>query len=252
MDARMKIVADLHIHSTLSPCASLEMSPAAIVRRAKEQGMDLIAVTDHNSMENCFVAAGLGVKMGLRVLYGMEAQTREDVHFICLFEERGQAAAFNAKIYERLPDVRNKPEYFGDQVVVDEQDNIVRHEDRLLLNALELSIPELLELVREHGGAVIPSHVESASYGLLVNMGMVPRELRDAVLEISCAASSEDVRRAYPELACFPLITNSDAHFLKDIGRAYTVFQAATPSLPALIEAARAGAYEMVTRQSHG
>ncbi|MBU4268011.1 MAG: PHP domain-containing protein [Acidobacteria bacterium] len=252
MNARMKIAADLHIHSTLSPCASLEMSPAAIVRRAKELALDLIAVTDHNSMENSFVTASLGVKMGLRVLYGLEAQTSEDVHCLCLFEDLGQAAAFNVRIYNHLPAVRNEPEYFGDQVVVDEQDNIVRHEDRLLLNALKLTIPELLELVREHGGTVIPAHVESASFGLLVNMGMVPRELRDSVLEISHTAGSEDVRRSYPELNRFSLITNSDAHFLKDIGCAYTVFQATAPSLPALIKAARAGAFDRVYRKNHG
>ncbi len=252
MDARMKLAADLHIHSTLSPCASLEMSPAAIVRRAKELALDLIAITDHNSMENSFVAASLGMKLGVRVLYGMEAQTSEDVHFICLFEDRGRAEAFNVRIYDHLPDVKNEPEYFGDQVVVDGEENIVRYEDRLLLNALALSIPELLELVSEHGGAVIPAHVESASFGLLVNMGMVPRELRDSVLEISHTAGCEDVQHSFPELNHFPLITNSDAHFLKDIGCAYTVFQATSPSLPALIKAARASAFARVYRKNHG
>jgi hypothetical protein len=122
----MKIAADLHIHSTLSPCAALEMSPAAIVRRARELGLDAIAVTDHNSMANAFIAAAIGEQEGLRVFFGLEAQTREDVHVLCLFQDHDQAERFDECIYGLLPNVQNNPEYFGDQVVVDAQDNIVR------------------------------------------------------------------------------------------------------------------------------
>ena len=160
--------------------------------------------------------------------------------------------SFNERIYGHLPDVKNEPDYFGDQVVVDEEENIVRHEDRLLLNALALSIPELLELVNAHNGALIPSHVESASFGLLVNMGMVPRELQECVLEISHAASGDDVKRSFPGLDRFPLITNSDAHYLEDIGCAYTVFEAEALSLAALIKAAKAGDFDRFYRKKHG
>jgi len=248
----MKLAADLHIHSTLSPCASLEMSPAAIIRRARELSLDVIAITDHNSVENCFNAAALGGKNGVQVLFGMEAQTREDVHMLCLFQNRRQAERFNEQIYALLPAVKNNPDFFGDQVVVDEQDNIIRHEEKLLLNALELSIPELLELVLRHQGYCIPAHVESAPFGLLVNLGLVPSELDGSVLEISCAARSETVLKMYPDLARFPLISNSDAHFLKDIGRAHTVFNASDHSLPSLIAAARNGAYRVNYPNPHG
>jgi PHP family Zn ribbon phosphoesterase len=247
----MKIAADLHIHSTLSPCSSLEMSPAAIIRRARELCLDVIAITDHNSVENCFSAAELGGKNGVRVLFGMEAQTREDVHILCLFQNRRQAERFNEHIYALLPDVKNNPDFFGDQVVVDEQDNIIRHEEKLLLNALELSIPELLELVLLHQGYCIPAHVESTPFGLLLNLGMVPRELDGSVLEISCTTRSETVLKMYPDLARFPLISNSDAHFLKDIGRAHTIFQAADASLSSLIAAARNGAFHVKYLKSH-
>jgi len=248
----MNIAADLHIHSTLSPCSSLEMSPAAIIRRARELGLDVIAVTDHNSMANCFQAAAIGAQSGLAVLFGMEAQTREDVHLLCLFQEQTQAERFNERIYALLPDVKNNPEFFGDQVVVDAQDNIVRHEDRLLLNALDISIPDLLELVRVHGGVGIPAHVEAPPYGLLVNLGLVPAELADAVLEISCAARAEDVRRAFPGLARHPLISSSDAHYLQDIGKAQTVFTATSAALPALMAAARSGSFQVRYRGPHG
>ena len=228
------------------------MSPAAIVRRAGELALDLIAVTDHNSVENSFTAAALGEKIGLKVLFGMEAQTREDVHLLCLFSDRRQAEQFNDRIYSLLPDVRNNPDFFGDQVVVDEQDNIVRQEKKLLLNSLDISIPELLELVWLHQGVAIPSHVEASPFGLLVNLGLVPGELEQAVLEISYASRAENVLKIYPALEHHPLISNSDAHFLKDIGRAYTVFQAAAPSLPALIEAAKNGAYRVKYPKSRG
>jgi predicted metal-dependent phosphoesterase TrpH len=248
----MKIKADLHIHSTLSPCASLEMSPAAIVKRARDLGLDLIAVTDHNSTENGFIAASLGEAAGLRVLFGMEAQTREDVHMLCLFARRSEAERFNERVYSLLPDVRNNPDFFGDQLVVDEQDNIVRHEEKLLLNALDISIPDLLELVKSHGGVSIPAHVEAPPFGLLVNLGMVPDELAGAVLEVSCAVKAERARQAFPVLANHPLISNSDSHFLEDIGRAFTTFAALSPSLPDLLEAARTGAFQVVYRGCHG
>jgi hypothetical protein len=248
----MKIAADLHIHSTLSPCASLEMSPTAIVRRAHEAGLDMIAVTDHNSVENGLIAAGLGEKAGVKVLFGMEAQSREDVHLLCLFTDRRQAARFNERVYSLLPDVGNNPDFFGDQVVVDEQDNIVRHEEKLLLNALNISIQDLVELARLHNGVAIPAHVEAPPYGLLVNLGMVPVELEDSILEISYASRAAGAALAFPALGRHPLISNSDAHFLKDIGRARIVFEAASPSLPALIAAVRSGAFQLQYPGAHG
>jgi PHP family Zn ribbon phosphoesterase len=248
----MRIAADLHIHSALSPCASLEMSPAAIVRRARELALDVIAVTDHNSVLNGFSAAGLGEKTGVKVLLGMEAQTSEDIHVLCLFDDRRQAELFNGIIYSLLPDVDNNPDYFGDQVVVDEQDNIIRQEKKLLLNALDLPLVELLALVRAHGGVSIPSHVEAPPYGLLVNLGMVPAELEDSLLEISYASPIPQVLKNFPGLERHPLLSNSDAHYLKDIGRAHIIFESPSTSLPALVAAARAGAFQVVYPGAHG
>ena len=248
----MRITADLHIHSALSPCASLEMSPAAIVRRAAELGLDLIAITDHNSMANGFTTAALGQEAGVKVLFAMEAQTREDVHILCYFEDRLLAERFNERVYSLLPNVPNNPDYFGDQVVVDEADNIIRHEEKLLLNALAISVPELVELVRRHDGLAVPAHVEAPPYGLLVNLGMVPVELEGQPLEIACESSQAGVLQTYPELAGYPLLRNSDAHFLKDIGRARTIFSAPTWALPALLAAAKAGAFHVVCPEPHG
>lgn len=248
----MRIRADLHIHSALSPCAALEMSPAAIVARARAVGLDLIAVTDHNSVENGFAAQALGEKAGLAVLLGMEAQTREEVHVLCLFDDRRQAERFHERAYALLPDTANNPDFFGDQVVVDEEDNIVRHEEKLLLNALDISVPELLELVRGHGGLAVPAHVESPPYGLLVNLGLVPAELRGAPLEIASASPRALVLSRHPELAGHPLLRNSDAHYLRDIGRARTVFDAPAPRPADLLAAARSGAFVTQPEEAHG
>lgn len=233
----MPIDADFHIHSTLSPCGSLEMSPSAIVREARKRGLDIIAVSDHNSMDNCFYAASAGEKIGLKVLFGMEAQSREDVHFLCLFEERRNAERFAAAVYDRLPDVENNPDYFGDQVVVDEEENIVRTERKLLLNALDLGAGDLGELVLGHGGVLIPSHIEAAPYGMMAALGLIPRELTAPVFEISYQSESAEVIRTYPELASVPLVYHSDAHSLSEIGRGFTRYDTEVFSLEAIRKA---------------
>ncbi len=248
----MTIKADLHIHSTLSPCGSLEMSPAAIVGRALELGLDLIAVTDHNSVENGFYAAALGRKKGLRVLFGMEAQTREDVHILCLFEEQAQVERFYGEVYPHLPEVGNNPDFFGDQAVVDEQENVIRFEGKLLMNALDLPIAELAERVRRRGGYLIPSHVESNQFGLLPVLGAVPPELAGCVLEISYRSRAEEARGLFPTLSRFPLISNSDAHFLRDMGRVYTAYETESPALADLYRAALNGRFTIVRRPAGG
>lgn len=218
----MKIKVDLHVHTALSPCGSLDMSPSAIVRQAKQNGLDVIAVTDHNAVENSFYTAELGKKTGLKVIYGVEAQSVEDVHLLCYFQERKQSEQFHADIYPRLPDLKNRTNFFGDQVVVDADDNIVRIEPRLLLNSLSLSIAEIVEIVRRYNGIVVPAHVDSEKFGLLVNMGFVPSELQDSVLEVSYNRDPGALIASYPELKNHPVMTNSDAHYLWDIGRAFT------------------------------
>ena len=244
----MKIRADFHIHSALSPCGSLDMSPTAIVRKAKSLGLDVIAVTDHNSCQNGFYAGSAGETLGIRIIFGMEAQTREDVHLLCLFEERGSAEKFDAEIYGHLPEIPNNSDFFGDQAVVDEADNIVRFEKKLLMNALDLSIPELVERVRSRGGFVIPSHVESQPFGLMPALGMVPEELQECVLEISSQSDRDQVIRFFPELERFSLVRNSDAHFLQDIGRIYSIYETDDPSLASMYRAARNGRFSVHKR----
>ena len=241
----MKISADLHIHSTLSPCGSLEMSPRAIVNRAKELNLDVIAITDHNSVENSFYAASIGKKLGIKVVFGMEAQTAEDVHILCYFGIKRDSEKFYSDIYNYLPVIKNNPEYFGDQIVVDENDNIVRIEEKLLLNSLDLSISELVDRVRSCNGYVVPAHIESEQFGLMINLGFVPEELNNCMFEISYNANRENILDKYPELGNFNLISNSDAHYIRDIGRAYTIYDVKTPVIEEICEAGLKGRFNV-------
>ncbi len=243
------MTADLHIHSTLSPCASLEMSPREIVRRARDLSLDLIAVTDHNSVENSFYAREAGLEIGLPVLLGMEAQSAEEVHLVCLFEEVGEAEKFYAEVNPFIPQVKNDPEIFGDQVVVDLQGEIVRSEEILLINSLQLSLPELVELVKRNNGFVIPAHVESPRFGLLPNLGFVPAELAGSPLEISYNTSEDKVLKDFPALAGMRLVSASDAHYLRDIGRALVVLENKVAGLAELFAAIAEGRYTVRRRR---
>lgn len=247
----MKIKADLHMHTALSPCGSLDMSPTALVQQVKQCGLDVIAITDHNAMENSFYVATAAQKINLKVIYGMEAQTSEDVHILCYFQEKNQAEMFYTDIYSYLPDLPNNPEYFGDQVVVDLEDNIVRVEERLLLNALSLAIGEVAEKVWQHDGFVVPAHIDSPNFGLMTNLGFVPEELADCVMEISYNAGLAEFFQKYPALQARPWITNSDAHYLPDIGRAYGIYDIdETKILPAAIfDAVKQNRFELFRRK---
>jgi PHP family Zn ribbon phosphoesterase len=240
-----KIKADLHIHSALSACGSLEMSPKVIVAKAKEIGLDLIAITDHHAVENALHAIPLGKEQGVLVLAGLEVQTAEEVHVLCLFSAGENARAFHQAIYPYLPDIKNNPDFFGDQPIVDRDDNIIGFEEKLLLNSLELGLAEICRLAEEFCGTLIPAHVEADRFGLMKNLGLVPMELQHSIFEISSASAPAKAIRLYPQLAQHPLITNSDAHYPDSIGKAYTIYRTSDCSLAGIIQAALTGRIEL-------
>ena len=140
----MKIRADLHIHSCLSPCGSLEMSPSAVVDRAVSAGLGLIAITDHNSALNCPALERIcSSRDDICAFYGMEITSMEEVHLLALFDTADAAVDFGAFIYSHLPDIPNDPERFGDQVYVDEEENILGEVERYLGTAVNLSIDDI-------------------------------------------------------------------------------------------------------------
>ena len=223
--------ADLHIHSCLSPCASLDLSPQKIVERAGAESLDIIAVTDHNTARNVRVVMGLAEKRGLNVIPGMEVQTREEIHLLALFPDWPSTAAWDEEVRRHLPDVRNDPDVFGDQPIVDDEGNILEFEERLLLNSVDLSLEEVKRRVEGHGGMSIPSHFDKGSFSLISQLGLIPEDMELEVLEVSRKTHFMSMANVSPHI---PRIISSDAHRLEDIGNARTIFLLAEATLEEL------------------
>jgi len=193
------------------------MSPKNIVINAQKAGLDIIAITDHNMVENGFYAHELAKETGTAVLFGMELQTLEEMHLLVIFDDYDTAIDFQKKIYELLPPIPNNTSYFGDQVVVDENDEIIRFEDRLLLNSSQISIGDAVSWVKTHGGLAIPSHIDSPTFSIISQLGYIPDDIPFDALEVRN-------KNSIPELLPYimrkdlPFVTFSDAHYVNDIG----------------------------------
>lgn len=226
--------ADLHIHSVLSPCGGLEMSPQRVMSSAKEKQLDLIAITDHNSMANCSVYAKAAQEFELNFLYGVEVQTAEEIHVIALFDDPECALKFDRDLYNSLLPVDNDPDFFGDQVVVDSDENIVRFEKIALINSSTWSFDETINKVQEAGGFSYPAHIDAVTYSAIAQLGFIPIDLEIDAVGITAHAKPQVVRQNFPQLQSYSLIQNSDAHYLKDIGSGYTEFYLEKPTVAEL------------------
>ncbi|MBC7195061.1 MAG: PHP domain-containing protein [Caldisericia bacterium] len=227
-------MADLHIHSTLSPCGSLEMSPKKIIERAYSLGINLISITDHNSIESSYVASEISKKFNINYLFGMEVQTKEEIHVLIYFDNIDDILEIYKTIYEKLPDVKNNPEIFGDQVVVDEDENIIKFEEKLLLNSVDLSLNELNELVSKKGGLFIPAHINSETFSIISQIGFIPEDLEIDFLEITYNVNKEDFLKNNPVYSKYRYLSFSDSHYLNEIGRSVTIFELDYPSISSL------------------
>ena len=227
-----RIVADLHIHTCLSPCGDLSMSPRRIVDAAVRCGIDLIAITDHNSAAMVDVTAAVASEAGVRFLYGIELQTREDVHLLAYFDESAVCHRFVDAIYPLLPNRQNEPAYFGDQVVVDVDETILSYEPKLLVNSLDLGFNEAVAMVRAYGGMTVPAHVDRETYGLIGQLGLVPEGVSFDLVETTSGILPQGFGSAVP-------MCSSDAHAPDQIGRRTTVFEMSEVSVDEMILAAR-------------
>jgi len=212
-----QFTADLHVHTVLSPCAEVEMIPPLIVERALALGLGLIAITDHNAAANCESVIKAARGTGLVVLPGMEVQTSEEVHVVCLFDTLEQALTWQGIVFNHLPALPNSEETFGAQFVVDANGDYVRTETRLLLTSTDLTLDDTISRLTALGGLAIPAHVDRMSYSLLANLGFVPDGLNSPALELFRQSSPDDARARWPQLATWPLIRGGDAHRLSEI-----------------------------------
>ena len=193
------------------------MIPPLIVRQALERGLNLIAVTDHNSAANCAAVIQAAQDTGLAVLPGMEVQTIEEVHILCLFDTIEQTLTWQGTIFDHLPVQANAEDVFGAQYVVDAEGGYIRTEARLLQTSTDLPLEEVLRRVKALGGLAIPAHVDRPSYSLLANLGFVPSGLNAPALEIFRLTDPAAARSRWPDLAPYPLIRSGDAHRLSEI-----------------------------------
>ena len=202
--------ADFHIHSCLSPCAALEMSPAAIVQRAKEVGLNAIALSDHNCAFNLPAFAAVCARHELDCLFGLEVTTIEEAHMLCLFDDLDAAMKLGERVYESLPDIPNQPDRFGDQPIVDENDDILGFAEKFLISASAYNVKSLLDLVHSLGGLFVPAHIDRSVFGIVSQLGFLPQEDFDAV-ELTAQGDIALARQ-------YPILRNSDAHQLETIG----------------------------------
>lgn len=231
--------ADLHIHTCLSPCGGLDMSPRAIVREAKRRGIDIIAICDHNSAENVLPAQKIGEAEGVTVLAGMEVTSQEEVHILTLFDDLESVNLLQEIVYQHLLPGENDEEAFGPQVVVNEKDEVMGMNTRLLIGATNLSINELVERAHNLGSLVIASHVDREGFSLLGQLGFIPHDLRLTALEISPNMTGEQAKARFPQMSGYPLVTSSDAHSIEDIGKATTCLLLEEPTLREIGKALR-------------
>jgi PHP family Zn ribbon phosphoesterase len=193
------------------------MIPPLIVRRARDLALGIIAITDHNSAENVSAVMEAAQGSDLTVLPGMEVQTKEEVHLVCLFDTAEQALDWQELIYAHLPPLKNNPDFFGAQFVVDATGDFIRYNERLLATSTSLSVEQVAAKVDGRGGLCIAAHVDRPSYSLLANLGFVPEGIRLAAVEITPRARAEELRRHHPSLRGYPFIYCGDVHRLDDM-----------------------------------
>lgn len=213
----VNLTYDLHIHSCLSPCADDDMTPGNIVGMAAVKGLDVIALTDHNTCRNCPAAMAIGQQYGVMVIPGMELTTIEEVHAVCLFPTLQAALQFDAFVYERLIKFPNREEIFGRQLLCSEEDEIVGTEPNLLISSAKISFDELWEVVGSYDGVMFPAHVDKSANSLIANLGFVPPDSKFKTAELKDLKKLHAVKQKNPYLETCRIISNSDAHYLGDI-----------------------------------
>lgn len=211
----MKFYYDLHLHSCLSPCGSEDMTPADLAAMCALAGLDIVALTDHNTCGNCAAFCRAARERGLLALAGMELCTQEDIHVVCLFPDLERAGRFEEYVAGHLPPFTNDPDIFGRQIYMDDQDTVLGEERRMLAASTDISVEEVPALAAEYGGFAFPAHIDRPSFSLLGVLGLWDPALNFPVAELSHRCPPNFTDR--PDLAGLRFITNSDAHYLDQV-----------------------------------
>lgn len=213
---------DLHMHSCLSPCGDNDMTPNNIVNMAAIKNLDIIAVSDHNSVKNCRAAikACANNDLPLLVIPAVEITTSEDIHVVVYFRDIDAAEFFDMEVIEKKRfAIKNKPEIFGEQIIMNEFDEKVSEEANLLINAIDISIDEIYKTAENYNGVAVPAHIDKESNGLIAILGDYPEHMQFTAVEVKDRSKIDGIREKYrlSEKKVGRIITNSDAHYLWDI-----------------------------------
>ncbi len=222
--------ADLHVHTCLSPCGDLLMSPLKITAQAVSRNIDIIAVCDHNSAENVpAVQAAAGTRVV--VLPGLEICTKEEMHVLGIFRDIDSAFQMQTLVYDNLPG-KNDPDAFGMQVVANEHDEVVALQDRLLIGAVDVPAEQIVDEIHRLGGIAIASHIDRESYSVISQLGFIPATLRFDALELTHHIENDEARKRFTDLPPVPFVRSSDAHFLGDVGVNTSEYVLESPAFP--------------------
>jgi PHP family Zn ribbon phosphoesterase len=222
--------ADLHIHSVLSPCGDLDMSPARIIQTAKEKKLDIIGITDHNSTLHAELMLELGKKNGITVFPGAEVSTQEEVHCLAFFENIEAAKQFQQFLDEKSTGIQNNTARFGHQLIVNEKEEILDEVPELLIMGLKAPIDEVEKKVHQLNGVFIPAHVDRAVTSIYSQIGFIPEDLKIDAIEFSSNSTPEQLLEKRSELKSYQLITNSDAHYPEQLGTRATEYYLKEPT----------------------
>ena len=213
----MKYFYDLHLHSCLSPCGDMDMTPNNIVNMAKLLGLDVIALTDHNTCLNCPAAMKIGESIGLTVIPGMELTTAEDIHAVCLFPSLENALAFNDYVDSNRIKVKNKAHIYGRQVIMNEDDEEIGEIEHLLLPASFIGITDAYRKAKEFGGICYPAHIDRDSLSILSVLGEIDPFCGFKTAELADITRLEGLKKLHPILNDMHIINCSDAHYLENM-----------------------------------
>ncbi len=233
----MRVYYDLHMHSCLSPCGADDMTPNNLVNMAALAGLQVIAVSDHNTTRNVPAAIKVGEQAGVLVVPAMELTTKEDIHVLCLLPDTEKAEALRQYVYRRLPQRKNRPKAFGHQYVMDENDEILEEEPQLLSFGADIGIYETRALLEDFGGLAVPAHIDRASYSLIGVMGLVDRDMGFQVYETTIDCDRAALMEKYRFSGGF--LSNSDAHDLIAIRDAERTLEVEALTPQAVIDAVR-------------
>lgn len=219
-----KYYYDLHVHSCLSPCGDDDMTPNNIAGMAAIKGLNVLALTDHNSAKNCPAFFEACKRQGIIPIAGVELSTEEDIHLVCLFEELDDAMRFDLALEEHLMPIKNRSEIFGEQLILNGDDEPIGSEEKLLISPTDLPIAEAISLARAYGAHVHPAHIDRETNGIIAVLGDIPSEYGFKVFELRERENAKSLFGLVEELNEDNILVCSDAHQLWNISEAENFF----------------------------